>query len=986
MGKGKHGTMRLFRATRRKSLFSVYLAISYLVISCVGASFYIGTVAGQTVHDIAVTSVTTNTTVVAPGQAVNVTVSVENQGDFDETFNVGVYYNISLIGAQNGVSLNAGNSTVLAFVWDTTSVPESNNVIKANATVVPGETETTDNEYVGGTVTVTWKKVYISPTPVSENKPNRITISINIFNVTELWGWGLTLRWQSRAPILLCEYADQGSFLSKNGTQGTWWIDPVIDNLASPPNVILSESVSKGGTPVNGTGNLANVTFSVTGAGACVLQLFEVKLRQQGAVPISPNTGPPNYYFTGLQHGYFYTTVPAARFEISPDPLTYSWRPIVGETVTFNASESYDPDDPYDSTPGGITSYSWDFGDGAEATENDPITTHVYTENGTYAVTLEVTDDEAENGTYTYPQLDVKLHDIALVNVTVYPTEVATGATVTINATVLNEGSTMEYLNITAYYNYNPIEERIFSYAIDSTVKVTLSPGKNGTCTIPWKTTGLAPGTYMIGAEVEPIQDSASYRAVSLSEWEADKTDNTIFAGVVTILGTPVHDLAVTAVTVNPANIPFNEVPDIRVTVRNEGNIDETFNATVYCNSTLVGTEEDVMLSAGGSTTLTFAWVAMVGSNTTQEGVYLIRANVTILANETDIADNSRTITRTMRLLPYPKFTYSPSPPAVGQTVTFDASLSYFPGIPPPDEPLRIILSYAWDLGDGTESTEKIDTRVHTYNRRGTYTVTLTVADNRGLTETYSSTVSVGQDHDVAVIDVTPLSTEATTGGQVSINVTVMNQGTSNETVTVSVYYDDTAAASTQSATLLPDANATLTFVWNTAGVASGTYTVRATTSQVTNETYLEDNTLLSTSGVTILKVSSSMTLSASPTTLTIGGSSTLSGAITPNRAGVDVTIWIKASGGDWSEHVTVAVDASGAFSYSWTPPSAGSYAIKVSWAGDAMTQGAETDVQVVDVLEALTSNMFLYSTIALAVLCGVIVVYFMWLRKPKPA
>jgi parallel beta-helix repeat protein len=107
-----------------------------------------------TIHDIAVSNVTSSKTVVGEGYTLNVTVTVENHGGNTETFNVTLYANSTIIGSQENLILTSDNSTMLTFTWDTTGFTKGNYTINATATQVPGETNTEDNTLVDGIVYV----------------------------------------------------------------------------------------------------------------------------------------------------------------------------------------------------------------------------------------------------------------------------------------------------------------------------------------------------------------------------------------------------------------------------------------------------------------------------------------------------------------------------------------------------------------------------------------------------------------------------------------------------------------------------------------------------------------------------------------------------------------------------------------------------------------------------------------------------------------
>jgi parallel beta-helix repeat protein len=86
---------------------------------------------------------------------------------------------------------------------------------------------------------------------------------------------------------------------------------------------------------------------------------------------------------------------------------------------------------------------------------------------------------------------------------------------------------------------------------------------------------------------------------------------------------------------------------------------------------------------------------------------------------------------------PVASFTWTPSTPKVGETVTFDASSSTPNG--------GTIIKYEWNFGDGKYATGQIVT--HTYSGPGSYIVTLNVTDSEGLWDVEQKPIQVVQPH-----------------------------------------------------------------------------------------------------------------------------------------------------------------------------------------------------------------------------------------------
>jgi hypothetical protein len=96
------------------------------------------------------------------------------------------------------------------------------------------------------------------------------------------------------------------------------------------------------------------------------------------------------------------------------------------------------------------------------------------------------------------------------------------------------------------------------------------------------------------------------------------------------------NDVALTNIAFSKTALGLGYSVSINVTAANQGDQAETFNVTLYANTTVAGIEE-VSLASGSSTTITFAW------NTTgfAKGNYTISAVADTVAGETDTGDNT---------------------------------------------------------------------------------------------------------------------------------------------------------------------------------------------------------------------------------------------------------------------------------------------------------------------------------------------------------
>jgi RNase P subunit RPR2 len=97
-----------------------------------------------------------------------------------------------------------------------------------------------------------------------------------------------------------------------------------------------------------------------------------------------------------------------------------------------------------------------------------------------------------------------------------------------------------------------------------------------------------------------------------------------------------------------------------------------------------------------------------------------------------------------------------------------------------------------------------------------------------------------------------------------------------------------------------------------------------------------------------VFRGTSTISLSPSSSSISLGNAVTLSGTITPTQpspgisTGTTVSLSLSTDGGStWSIFLTTSTTSGGSYSTSWTPPYPGSYKLQASWSGDLNYAGS---------------------------------------------
>jgi len=245
---------------------------------------------------------------------------------------------------------------------------------------------------VGKVAAPTSARMYVDPPEKKGNYPAGTFFNIYIkVDATNLYAWEFTLTFTP--SLLKVTSVTRGTFLGQAGT--TLWqtgqVAPSIDNtngLVTAGDALVGPPYPSAGATGTG-GFLAAIQFQVKmQGGICILDLQNTELDTITGGMLDPI---PHTVEDGLFDNRLTIVEPNAVFTYSHPGMLI---PVAGLPITFDASASNDNND-----GGWITSYNWNFGDGA--TGSSKIIDHTFAAVGTYTVNLTVTDNDGLMDTAT---------------------------------------------------------------------------------------------------------------------------------------------------------------------------------------------------------------------------------------------------------------------------------------------------------------------------------------------------------------------------------------------------------------------------------------------------------------------------------------------------------------------------------------------------------------------------------------------------------
>lgn len=414
------------------------------------------------------------------------------------------------------------------------------------------------------------------------------------------------------------------------------------------------------------------------------------------------------------------------------------------ETVTFDASKSYDVD-------GYISNYTWIYPGGMK--EYGKKTTHKFNvENGSYRVRLVCIDDDGDIGNTT---VMIRVGNLAPKAIAGLDKTAYTWENLTFDGTNSYDpdGKIVNYTWNFMDGNISHDSFTMHSFADDGIYKVTLTvtdnDGMTDTATINVTVYNQAPKAYFPDIETETYVN-VTFNGTYCSDVDGYIANYTWNFGDGTISYSP-----------QPTHMWKSQgIYKVKLTVRDDDGAKSShiFNVTVKNHPPIASfyylpsnpTEGDIItFNASGSVDLdgeitNYTWNFGDGEMSHEPVVnhsYEFAGNYTVVLIVTDNNGASDTMVKNITVLkrnypPVATFDYNPKDDIDTATrIFFNASASY--------DPDGKIILYTWSWGDGNETNTHAKTYIYTYKSPGQYTITLTVMDNGGKVNSTSVSIIV---------------------------------------------------------------------------------------------------------------------------------------------------------------------------------------------------------------------------------------------------
>lgn len=455
------------------------------------------------IHDVTAISQVPNVTQVARGETVSIDVTVKNQGNFTETFDVTCYYDSNPIGTQPVNNLTPGASAVKTFYWDTTGVALDTYHIEAwadSGNVILEADETNNN--CTSFVTVT---VYEPAEPGALFVDKALTAVISGYDPPVV---GFTTVYE--LTILVTNPG--GSTVTNVVVNDTISSDVTFVSVGAPSQGSITATPPKIVWNVGSlnAGASATLTFQISVTPTTPGSLYLNHKEDLTAAGIDSSTGNPvsDTGDTDVTVSAIVSDVAA----ISQDPS--SGVVLQGDSVaiyvtvenqgtqseTFNVTCYYN-DGLTDIFIGRLRVYSLSASDSIMLTfdwNTIGVAPGIYDIKAWSDSGVEINEsDETDNWCTAPATVEIVIHDVAAISQTPNTSTAMQGDLVTIDVVVENQGSKPETFQVTCYYDSNPI---------GSPQTVTnLAPSTSTTVIFVWDTTGVPPGTYYIYAVASTV-------------------------------------------------------------------------------------------------------------------------------------------------------------------------------------------------------------------------------------------------------------------------------------------------------------------------------------------------------------------------------------------------------------------------------------------------------------------------------------------------